>query len=134
MQTSNMENNSKFNWQVRTAALSVFMLGFIAGALALNGYQVWFGGAAPPTKQQQYQKVFEQLSLTDSQKVEIQKIVGDMRQEIQNVKKGNDPQFQEIRSRSNEKFKQIMTPEQWEKFQKLRNELKEREKETNKNS
>lgn len=123
-----MESNSKFNWQVRTAAASIFLLGFVAGALALNAYSVWFGGAAQPTRHEQYQRVFEQLALSDSQNVEIQKIVGDMRREIQDVKKSNEPKFQEIRTRSNEKFRQVMTPEQWENFQRLRNEIKEKEK------
>ena len=56
-------NNSKFNWQVRAAVLSVFLLGFAAGALALNAYHVWFGAVStpPPTRQQRYQRIFDDL-------------------------------------------------------------------------
>lgn len=123
-----MDNNSKFNWQVRTAALSIFFLGFVAGVLALNVYHVWFGAAAQPTKQQQYQKVFDQLSLSEQQKAEIQQIVGNMRNDIQNVKKESEPKFQEIRDRCDKQFQKTMTPEQWENFQRLRNEIRERDK------
>lgn len=119
-----MDNNSRFNWQVRTAALSIFFLGFVAGALALNVYSTWFGAGAQPTKQQQYQKVMEQLGLSDTQKNEIQQIVADMRTEVQNVKKENEPKFQEIRDRCDARFQKTMTPEQWEKFQRLREEIR----------
>lgn len=123
-----MDNNSKFNWQVRTAALSIFFLGFVAGALALNAYHVWFGAASQTTKQQRYERIFDDLSLSDTQKAEIQQIVGDMRSDIQNVKKESEPKFQEIRGRSDQRFQRIMTPEQWANFQRLRNELREKEK------
>ena len=123
-----MENSSKFNWQVRTVALSIFLLGLIAGALALNAYHIWFGAASQPTKQQQYQKVFDQLSLSDAQKAEIQQIVSDMRNDIQNVKRESEPKFQEIRERCDRRFQKTMTPEQWENFQRLRNEIREKDK------
>ena len=123
-----MNNNSKFNWQVRTAALSIFFLGFVAGALALNVYSTWFGAAAQPSRQQQYQKVMDQLALSDTQKNEIQQIVGDMRSEIQNVKKDSEPKFQEIRDRCDARFQKTMTPEQWAKFQSLRDEMREKDK------
>lgn len=119
-----MDNNSRFNWQVRTAALSIFFLGFVAGALALNAYSNWFGAGAQPTRQQQYQKVMEQLGLSDAQKNEVQQIVSDMRTEVQNVKKENEPKFQQIRDRSDARFQKTMTPEQWEKFQRLREEIR----------
>ena len=119
-----MDNNSRFNWQVRTAALSIFFLGFIAGALALNAYSTWFGAAAQPTRQQQYQKIMDQLELSDAQKNEIQQIVGDMRNEVQNVKKENEPKFQEIRDRCDARFQKTMTPEQWKEFQRLREEIR----------
>jgi hypothetical protein len=122
-----MNNNSKFNWQVRTAALSIFFLGLVAGALAFNAYNVWFGAAAQPSRPQQYQKLFDQLGLSEAQKADIQKIVGDMRSDIQNVKKENEPKFQEIRNRCDRRFQQTMTPEQWQNFQRLRDELRDRD-------
>lgn len=123
-------DNNKFNWQVRTAALSIFFLGLIAGALALNAYQVWFGTASSVTvtKQQRFERIFDQLSLSDSQNTEVQKIMGETRDEIQNLKKENEPKFAEIRGRSEERFHKIMTPEQWNKFLRLRDEFREAEK------
>lgn len=121
-------NNSKFNWQVRLAALSIFLLGFVAGALALNAYHVWFSASQGLTRQQRYERIFDQLSLTDEQKTEVQKIVGETREEVQALRKENEPRMKEIRSRTSEKFQKALNPEQWEKFQKLRNEMYESEK------
>lgn len=123
-----MNSSSKFNWQVRIAALSVFLLGFLAGGLALNAYHVWFAASSSPTKQQRYERIFDQLSLSDEQKTEIQKIVGETREEIQSLRKESEPRVKEIRSRADERFQKVFTPEQWQRFQSLRDELRESEK------
>jgi Spy/CpxP family protein refolding chaperone len=123
-----MNSSSKFNWQVRLAALSIFLLGFIAGALALNAYHVWLEPASVPNRQQRYERIFDQLSLNDRQRAEVQRIVGETREEIQTMRRENEPRMKEIRSRASEKFQKVFTPEQWEKFQRLRNEMYESEK------
>lgn len=122
-----MNSSSKFNWQVRAAVLSVFLLGFVAGALALNAYHVWFA-AAPPTKQQRFERIFDELSLSDAQKSEVQKIVGETREEIQSLRRESEPRVKEIRGRADERFQKVFNAEQWQKFQTLRDELKENEK------
>lgn len=126
-------SDNKFNWQIRTAALSIFFLGFLGGALALNAYQVWFGGAAssPATRSQRFERIFDRLELSDSQKADIQKIVGETREEIQTLKKERDTRIQEIRSHSDERFKQIFDSRQWTKFQQMRDELRQNEKNDN---
>lgn len=121
-------SNNKFNWQVQTAALSIFLLGFIGGALALNAYGVWFGAASSVPKSQRFERIFDQLELSDAQKLDVQKIVGETRQEIQTLKKDCDAHVQEIRGRSDERFKQIFTAEQWENFLRLRDELRQNER------
>jgi hypothetical protein len=128
-----MNRESKFNWQVRVAALSIFLLGLVAGALALNAYHVWFGASSgATTKQQRFDRIFDQVQLSDPQKIEVQKVMNETREEFQNLKKEQDPQVQAIRARADEKFKGIFTPEQWEKFQNLRKDFRESEKNNSK--
>ncbi|HLM00732.1 MAG TPA: hypothetical protein VK400_06730 [Pyrinomonadaceae bacterium] len=125
----NSSSNNKFNWQVRLAALSVFLLGFVAGALALNAYHVWFAASShQQTRQQRYEQIFDQLSLSDGQKAEVQKIVGETRDEIQALRKESEPRVKEIRGRADERFQKVFTTEQWQKFQNLRDTLRESEK------
>ncbi|MDQ3323221.1 MAG: hypothetical protein M3525_12440 [Acidobacteriota bacterium] len=122
-------SDNKFNWQIRTAALSIFFLGFVGGALALNAYQVWFGAASSSgTKSQRFERIFDRLELSDAQKAEVQKIVGETREEIQTLKKERDSRVREIRGRSDERFKQIFNNAQWEKFTQLRDEFRQSEK------
>jgi Spy/CpxP family protein refolding chaperone len=113
------------------AVLSVFLLGFVAGGLALNAYHVWFA-ASSPTKQQRFERIFDQLSLSDEQKTEVQKIIGETREEIQSLRKESEPRVKEIRGRADERFQKIFNAEQWQKFQNLRDTLRENEKTSNK--
>lgn len=116
-----MENGRKFSWQVRIAAITIFLLGFVAGALTFNVYSVWFA-SRPMNKEAKYEKIFDQLSLTDQQKEEVRKIIAETREEIQALRRENEPKMREIRSKTSEKLQKVLTPEQWEKFQRLRDE------------
>lgn len=125
-----MNIESKSKWQLRFATLGIFVLGFAAGAFALNAYHLWFGAAKPPTKQEKYEEAFKSLGLTDAQKAEIQKIFGETRENIQKVRQETDPRIQEIRSQNDEKLQKVLTPEQWQKFQQEREKIRESERQT----
>ena len=120
-----MDKERTFTWKIRLATLSIFLLGFVAGALALNAYQV-FNPANAPSKKERFEKIFDQLNLSDSQKAETQKIMSDTREEFKNLPPS--PEVETIRNRADEKIKQVFTPEQWQNFQKLRDNFKEAEK------
>ncbi len=125
-------SDSKFNRQIRIAALTIFFLGFVGGALALNAYQVWFGaGSSAGTKSERFERIFKELELSDAQKIDVQTIVGETREEIQNLKKERDSHIREIRGRSDERFKQVFNAGQWAKFQSLREELRRDKKDDN---
>lgn len=126
-----MDRENKFNWKVRMATLGIFLLGAVAGALALNAYQIWFGGASNTTRQQRFEKVIDQVQLSDSQKAEFQKIMSETREEFKNMP--TNPEVDKIKLRADEKVKKVLTPEQWEKFQRLRDEFREAEKNKNEN-
>ncbi len=59
--------------------MSIFLLGFLAGGFALNAYHL-FAAAKQPTKQERYDKAFSRLGLSDTQKAEVQKLVGEIRE------------------------------------------------------
>lgn len=126
-----MDRENKFNWKVRMATLGIFLLGAVAGALALNAYQIWFGGASNTTRQQRFEKVINQVELSDSQKAEFQKIMSETREEFKNMPP--NPEVDKIKLRADEKVKKVLTPEQWEKFQRLRDDFRESEKNKNDN-
>ncbi|MEP6925547.1 MAG: Spy/CpxP family protein refolding chaperone [Pyrinomonadaceae bacterium] len=123
-----MNTDNRNRWQIRAATLLVFLLGFVAGALALNAYQSWASASNPIIKQNRYDQLFNQLNLTDSQRDEVQQIVGETRATLQKLREESEPRVQEIRGRSDEKLRKILTAEQWQQFQQARDKLRENDK------
>lgn len=126
-----MNNDIKNKWQIRVATLIIFLLGFVAGALALNVYHVWVSASGETVKQRRYDQIFNQLNLNEQQHGEVQKIVGETREQLQNLRKESEPRVQEIRGRADEKLRLILTPEQWQDFQQIRDKMRESEKTPN---
>jgi hypothetical protein len=127
-----MDSENKNRWQIRLVTSGIFLLGFIAGGFALNAYHLWFNAAQSPTKRERYEDAFNQLNLNEQQKIEVQKTVGETRESIQNLRQESEPKMQEIRTRNDVKLSAILTPEQWSKFQELREVIRQSEKSNNK--
>lgn len=123
-----MNAEVKSKWQIRLATLSIFLLGFLAGAFALNAYHLWFGASRSTSWQQRYETIFNQLNLTDSQKTDIQKVFSETREKTQKTRQEAEPRFQEIRTQSSEQLQKILTPEQWQKYQQEREKMRQDDK------
>lgn len=119
-----MNIESKSKWQIRLATLSIFLIGFVTGAVALNAYHLWFGGARPQSRQERFDEAFKEVGLNEAQKIEVQKIFGEAREKVQKFRQEAEPRMQEIRTETDEKLKQILSPEQWEKFLEQREKIK----------
>jgi Spy/CpxP family protein refolding chaperone len=126
-----MENTGKNKWQVQLAALGLFALGFLAGALVLNLYhsrQVSASGrgdrgGAPFFRPE---KLTEQLKLTPEQAAEVEKIFDDARVQLSEVRKQSEPKFSDIRKQTEERLQQVLTAEQWQQFQQMKSQMQER--------
>jgi Spy/CpxP family protein refolding chaperone len=123
-----MNNENKNVWQIRAATTAVFMLGFLAGALALNAYHVWYGASSNVSRKERYERVFNQLELTEQQKAETQQIFNETREQLQRLREEGEPRVREIRADADARLQRILTPEQWQKFQQLRDEMRGQEK------
>ena len=121
----NVEN--KNTWQIRLVTISIFLLGFIAGGFAFNAYYIWSGAGKQPTKQERYEEAFNQLDLNPAQKSEVQTIVKQLRGNIQLLRQESEPKLQEIRFQNDERLKRVLTAEQWNKFQELREDIRKQE-------
>jgi len=114
-----MDNIQKSKWQVRIAALVIFVLGFAAGALALNAYKRWERAGAE-TRGRGFERMLDSLQLTAEQKTQVHQILGDTRQQLQALRKESEPRVGEIRRQADERLQKVLTPEQWAKFQEER--------------
>lgn len=121
-----MNTIQKGKWQVRVAALVIFVIGFAAGALALNVYKRWGRTAAVVSRQDRFEKMLDRLNLSADQRTQVHQILSDTRGQLQTLRKESEPRFEEIRRQADERLQKVLTPEQWQQFQKERSEIRGR--------
>src|SRR6266536_2423104 len=119
-----MDYIAKNKWQVRGAAAIIFLLGFAAGILALNIYRGWSRGFA--ARDDRFEQLATRLQLDNEQKAKVQQIFGDTQEQLRALRKESEPRVNEIRKQTDERLQQVLTPEQWQGFQKIRDELRQR--------
>lgn len=122
-----MDSEKRDIWRIRLATLSIFLLGFVAGAFALHSYHLW-SAASKPTKQERFEEAFNRLGLNEEQKTEVQKIVTETREKLQRLRQESEPLVQEIRAQNDAKLQRVLTPEQWLRFQQEREKILQSEK------
>ena len=118
-----MDRATKNRWQVRVAAAIIFVLGFTAGILALNVYRAWgrdFGS------RNRMDELSERLNLTPEQKTKVQEIFNDTREQLRAVRRESEPKVNEIRRQADGRLQTVLTPEQWQQFQKIKDERQRR--------
>ena len=112
-----MNNVAKNRWQVRIATVIIFVLGFTAGILAVNVYRRWDRGPG-----NRMDELAERLQLTADQKTKVQEIFGDTREQLRAARQEMEPRMAEIRRQADGRLQTVLTPEQWQKFQRMREE------------
>jgi len=118
-----MDNIVRNKWQVRVAAVIIFLLGFAAGLLALNAYRAWARGRGPGDR---FEQLATRLQLNAEQKTKVQQIFGDTRQQLQVLRKESEPRVNDIRQQTDHRLQQVLTAEQWQRFQQMRDERRAR--------
>jgi len=118
-----MNTITKNRWQVRAAAVVIFVLGFTAGVLALNVYR---GLARNTNPRDRFEQLSERLQLNADQKTKVQQIFSDTREQLRALRKESEPRVNDIRKQADEKLQQVLNPEQWKQFQTIRDEMRER--------
>jgi Spy/CpxP family protein refolding chaperone len=118
-----MNNIVRNKWQVRVAAAIIFVLGFTAGILALNLYR---GLARRGEPRDRLEQLSQRLDLNADQKTKVQQIFSDTRDQLRALRRETEPRVNDIRSQADQKLQQVLTPEQWQKFQKIRAEARDR--------
>ena len=118
-----MNEVAKNRWQVRIAAMIIFVLGFAAGILALNVYR---GMARNATPRDRFEQMADRLDLNADQKTKVQQILSDTREQLRALRRESEPRVNEIRGQADARLQEVLTPEQWQKFQSIRHEMRGR--------
>ena len=121
-----MNSVAKSKWQLRAAAVCIFLLGVAAGTLAPLAYRGWAGGrrgAHQQSRADRFERMLERLELKDEQKAQVKQILAETREQFRALRRESAPREQELRRRTDERLRQVLNEEQWEKFQ---TEMRER--------
>jgi len=118
-----MNNIVRNKWQVRIAAGIIFVLGFTAGILALNLYR---GLAHRGEPRDRLEQLSQRLDLNADQKTKVQQIFSDTREQLRALRRESEPRVNDIRAQADQKLQQVLTPDQWQRFQKIRSEARDR--------
>ena len=124
-------------WKAIVSVILVFLLGSLAGALVTHKiYQHRIEGIikgeAKPMRELIVRRLNYELHLDSIQLEQLRIIVKETHEEMKNVRKQFRPQIEEILSRSQNKVRAILRPDQLEKYEKIIAERKKkRENEEN---
>ena len=113
-----MDSSARSKWQVRLAVLILFVVGFMAGALAMNIYRGW---QRPPRAGGRggFEQMLDRLNLTQDQRTKVGDVFDDARKQLAELRRESDPKFREVRKNTDERLQSVLTAEQWEQFQQM---------------
>src|SRR6185295_6495837 len=118
-----MNITTKNRWQVRLLAAIIFALGFTTGILAVNLYRSLARNVTPRDR---FEQLSDRLQLNADQKVKVQQIFSDTREQLRGLRKESEPKVADIRRQADEKMQQVLTPEQWKQFQSIRDDMRQK--------
>jgi Spy/CpxP family protein refolding chaperone len=120
-----MNTRDKNKWQVRLAAVVIFLLGVTAGALAPRAYHGWHRNSAE-REPEGFDQMLARLQLSAAQQTQVRQILSDTRGQLETLRKESEPQVAQIRQQTDARLQQVLTPAQWQQFQQLRAEARAR--------
>ena len=141
-----MESKSKSQSKARVIVVSVFMIGFAAGALALNLYQQLTAskGKDGPRNGTEVliRRMNEKVGLSSDQQEQIKKILDETNDKYREIRKDLEPRikdfeprFNAVRQESRDRIRGLLTSEQLPKYEQMVTEhdkMREQERERSK--
>ncbi|HEY5885969.1 MAG TPA: periplasmic heavy metal sensor [Pyrinomonadaceae bacterium] len=121
-----MNLNTKSKWQVRLAAVLIFVIGFAGGALAFNAYQKWSRSNGRGERPARFEAMLDRLQLSNDQRTQVKQILDETRQQLDGLRKESEPRFNSIRQQADERLQKVLSPEQWTQFQQERDSMRSR--------
>ena len=119
-----MKNNIRNKWQVLGAIILIFVLGFVAGALALNLYRGW--ARRGMDRGDRFEQLASRLQLNADQKQKVQQIFNDTREQLRALRKESEPRVTQIEQQTDLRLKEVLTAEQFQRFEQMRSQMRAR--------
>ena len=77
--------------------------------------------------------MIDRLQLNSDQKTQVDQIFSDARLQLQGLRRDADPRVADIRQHTDERLQKVLTPEQWQQFQQMRDERRSKGRPRNEN-
>src|ERR1700687_1294704 len=103
-----MDSNTRSKWQVRLAVLILFVVGFIAGGLAMNIYRAR-QSSSRTGERGGFEQMLDRLNLTQDQRTQVNEIFEDARKQLTELRKESEPRFREVRKNTDERLQIVLT-------------------------
>lgn len=141
-----MESSTNSRSKARIIVVSVFVIGFAAGALSLNLYQQMTSspnrGGPRGSAEFLIRRMTDEIGLKSDQQEQIKKILDETGEKYREIRKEMDPaiknfepRFNAVRQDSRDRIRALLTPEQLPKYEemvakhdKMREQERERER------
>ena len=104
-------------WQIVGAALVLFAVGCLVGALSMNLYHRRNLSGSDWSRRAAFDKALKQISLNADQQAKVDAILADTRNQLREVRKEESPRVGEIRRKTRERLQSVLTPDQWHQLQ-----------------
>lgn len=141
-----MESKASSQRKARFIVVTVFVIGFAAGALSLNLYQQMTSSDTikGPQRGPEFliRRLDEKVGLTTDQQGQIRQILDETNEKYREIRtelepriKDFEPRFNAVREQSRDRIRALLTPEQLPKYEKMieeRDKMREQERERNK--
>jgi Spy/CpxP family protein refolding chaperone len=104
-----------------------FVLGILVGGAGVLFYG-WYSGHWPhrPDRQRLVRHLTRELNLNETQVNQLTQIMDETSKKFDDLRKQLDPQFDAVRKESQDRVRQILTPEQLAKFNEMVRRFEER--------
>gem|GEM_PF-660988 len=73
-----------------------------------------------------FEQMIDKLKLSEEQRTQVGAIFDDARTELTQLRRESGPKFREVRERTDGRLQAVLTSEQWEEFQQMTKEARER--------
>ena len=121
-----MENNGKTQWRIRAAVVGVFLLGCLAGALAMNVYRAQFSRYPREPRGERFEQMLDRLNLTAGQRTQMEQIIKESRSQLVEIRRQSEPRYKEIRKQTDERLQAVLSPQQWQQWLAMTKEMRGR--------
>src|SRR5262245_56911980 len=141
-----MENSTNSQKKARLVVLTVFVIGFVAGALSLNLYEHLNPSSKNHTPrggpEVLLRRMTDKVGLNSEQQDQVKKILDEtgekykkIREEVEPQIKPFEPRFNRVRQESRDRIRALLTQEQLPKYEQMVQEhdrMREQERERSK--